>query len=85
MHIFCMFGTDLYAQSVLINKISALELSRKLIKSALLVGYDSPMTMRNFTLSLSHAFETLTHTQTRNSNWCAEQKKKKKKTLKFIS
>ncbi len=36
---FCTFGTDVYAQSVLINKISALELSRKFTKSALLVGY----------------------------------------------
>ena len=35
---FCTLGADLYAQSVLINKISASELSRKLIKSALLVG-----------------------------------------------
>ena len=35
---FCMFGTNLYAQSVVINKISASELSRKSIKSALLVG-----------------------------------------------
>ncbi len=35
---FGTFGTDLFAQSVLINKISALELSRKFIKSALLVG-----------------------------------------------
>ena len=34
----CMFGVDLYAQSVLSNKISASELSRKFIKSALLVG-----------------------------------------------
>ncbi len=32
-------GTDLHARSALINKISALELSRKFIKSALLVGY----------------------------------------------
>ena len=36
---FCTFGTNLHAQSVLINKISASELSRKFIKSALLVGY----------------------------------------------
>ncbi len=35
---FCMFGGDLYAQSVLINKISASELRRNFIKSALLVG-----------------------------------------------
>ena len=35
---FCMFGADLYAQSVLVDKISASELSRKFIKSALLVG-----------------------------------------------
>ncbi len=34
-----MFGAYLHARSVLINKISAAELSRKLIKSALLVGY----------------------------------------------
>ena len=36
---FCMFGADLYAQSVLVNKISASELTRKFIKSALLVGF----------------------------------------------
>ncbi len=35
---FGTFGADLYAQSVPINKISASERSRKLIKSALLVG-----------------------------------------------
>ncbi len=35
---FCKFGTDLYAQSVLISKISASELSRKFIGTALLVG-----------------------------------------------
>ncbi len=37
----CTFGADLHAQSVLFNKISASELSRKLIKSTvrtLLVG-----------------------------------------------
>ncbi len=42
MHIactfFCTFGADLYAQSVLIDKISASELSQKFIESALLVG-----------------------------------------------
>ena len=32
---FCTFGADLYAQSVLINEISASELRRKFIKSAL--------------------------------------------------
>ena len=37
---FCMFGSDLYAQSVLINKISESELSRKFTKSVLLVGYE---------------------------------------------
>ncbi len=36
---YCTFGADLHAQSVIINKISASELSRKLIKSALLVGH----------------------------------------------
>ncbi len=35
---FCTFGANLHAQSVLINKISASEFSRKIIKSALLVG-----------------------------------------------
>ena len=39
MHVFCTFGTNLYTQSVLINKISASELSQKFIKRALLVGY----------------------------------------------
>ncbi len=37
-HVFARFGADLHAQSVLSNKISAAELRRKLIKSALLVG-----------------------------------------------
>ncbi len=37
---FCMFGADLYAQPVLINKTSASELSRKFIKSVLLVGFE---------------------------------------------
>ncbi len=36
---FCTFGTDLYAQSVLINRISASELSRNFIRDPLLVGY----------------------------------------------
>ena len=35
---FGTFGADLYAQSVLGDKISASELTRKLIKSAMLVG-----------------------------------------------
>ncbi len=34
-----MFGASLYARSVLINNISASELSWKFIKSALLVGF----------------------------------------------
>ena len=34
---FCTIGADLYAQSVLINNIFASELSRKFIKSALLL------------------------------------------------
>ncbi len=38
IHIACTFGADLYAQSMLISKLSASELSRKFIKSALLVG-----------------------------------------------
>ncbi len=38
---FCTFRADLYAQSVLTNKISASELSPKFInKSALLVGFN---------------------------------------------
>ncbi len=35
---FCTFGADLYAQSELISKISASELSQKFIKSELSVG-----------------------------------------------
>ncbi len=38
IHVFCTFGADLYPQSVLIDKMSASELSRKFVKSALLVG-----------------------------------------------
>ena len=42
-----MLGADLYAQSVLSNKISASELSREFIKSALLVGQVSDQKMVN--------------------------------------
>ncbi len=37
-HVFCTFGADLRAQSVLIDKNSASELARKFIRSPLLVG-----------------------------------------------
>ena len=40
VHVFCTFGADFCAQSVLINKISTTGLSRKFVTSALLVGYD---------------------------------------------
>ena len=36
---FCTFGADLHAQSVLVNKISASELSRKFIKECV-VGWE---------------------------------------------
>ncbi len=36
--VFARLAPDLYAQSVIIDKISASELRRKFIKSALLVG-----------------------------------------------
>ncbi len=39
IHVFCTFDADLYAQTVPSNKISASELRRKFIKSALLVGH----------------------------------------------
>ncbi len=38
---FCTFGADFHAQSVLSDKISAPELSRKFIKGPLLVGFGS--------------------------------------------
>ncbi len=38
IRVFCTFGTDLYAPSVLINKVSASQLSRKFIKVELLAG-----------------------------------------------
>ena len=55
---FCRFDADLHAQSVIIDKISASELSRKFIKSALLVGHHhcpprSPMQM--YTHTRTHA------------------------------
>ncbi len=47
MHVFlARLSADLYAQSVLSNKISASELGQKFIKSALLVG--SACTVRTF-------------------------------------
>ena len=39
MHVFARLAPDLHARSVLISKISASELSRKFVKSALLVGF----------------------------------------------
>ncbi len=39
---FARLGTDLHAQSMLSNRISASELGRKFIKSALLVGSPPP-------------------------------------------
>ncbi len=39
VHVFGMLGTNLPAQSVLSNEISASELRRKFAKSALLVGW----------------------------------------------
>ncbi len=39
IHVFAHFGVNLYAQLVLSSKISALELRKKFIESALLVGY----------------------------------------------
>ncbi len=56
IHDFSPFGADLYAQLELISKISALELSWKLIESALLVG-DS------FFISLLGHFYFLPRTQ----------------------
>ena len=38
VHVLARLGANLYAQSVLIDKISVSELSRKFIKSALLAG-----------------------------------------------
>ena len=39
---FCKFGANLHAGWMLTNKISALEISRKIIKGALLVGFPPP-------------------------------------------
>ena len=41
VHVFARFGADLHAQSVLVSKNSASDLSRKFIKSALLVGEEN--------------------------------------------
>ena len=40
IHVSACFGADLHAQSVLINKFFASELSRMFVKSALLVGME---------------------------------------------
>ncbi len=69
-HIACTFGADLYPQSVLVNNISASELSQKLIKSALLVGHSQRHTAdknRYFFLTmLCEVFSVRSHT-TKNS------------------
>ena len=54
MRVFCTLSADLYAQSVLIDEISVSELSRKFIKSALLVG-KAEMT-KNSVLELTRKF-----------------------------
>ncbi len=48
--IFCTFGANFYAQSVLISKISASEISRKFIKSAIVgwVGLTVPVSVQLF-------------------------------------
>ncbi len=51
---FCTFGAKWYAQSVIINKISASELSQKFIKSALLVGLASVYHMEVSLLRISN-------------------------------
>ncbi len=48
---FCTFGADLQGQSPLISKISASELSRKSIKSALLVGKEEVISAESPCLS----------------------------------
>ncbi len=45
--VFARWAPDLHAQSVIINKISASELSQKFIKSALLVGFPALSRLSN--------------------------------------
>ncbi len=47
---FCTFGAGSHVQPVLVTKISASELRRKPIKSALLVGYDSECNSKSLTV-----------------------------------
>ncbi len=51
---FCTYGADLYAQSVVSNKIFALDLSRNFIKSALLVGQGEKGLFSNSSRIKSH-------------------------------
>ena len=44
---FCALDVDLHAKPVVINSISALELSRKFIKRALLVGFSPSLFFLN--------------------------------------
>ncbi len=65
---FCTFGADLHAQSVLINKISASEISRKFINSALLVG--------DCRKSVNQAEQTrYLLSPSYSSDWCQKKKK----------
>ncbi len=56
---FYTFGTNLYAQLLLINKISASELSRKFIKSALLVGSGAVKYYSRYTCVIRMRWEAL--------------------------
>ncbi len=56
---FCIFGADLHAQLVLINKISASELRRKSIKSALLVGQEVHRQKKSLRKRTCHIFEII--------------------------
>ncbi len=59
---FCTFGTDLYAQSVISNKIAASELGRKFNKGPLLVGQQQKLhTKPPPTKMVSKKTESLQH------------------------
>ncbi len=56
-----MFGTDLYTQLMLINKILASELRRKFFKSALLVGAAHRDSLLLFSLQLKDGKKRKSH------------------------
>ena len=84
VHVACtflhVFDTDWYAQSVLSDKIYALELRRKFIKSVLLVGKMLHFRKHFFLLKNKLSFKKKKKKKSLHSMTCGQVKREKKNT-----